>query len=459
MNIDKIYEAAVAGNLGKLESYLRSGKVDINQMIATEMGDGVRGYFPMLFSVLVAMNQRGLQPQALEMLARYGVDVNGYVVLEQPGMEMTVPILAYALLDWSNPDITEFLLSHGADPNGVKLIEHSNGDTSSFPMLQFAISNKDAKSLLLMELLMQYGAEPDGYALVYDKQEQVKQYMLMLHFALVEEQNSAKCISLLRHGASPDEMISTGDGVLPPMPFRQYVRQMHPHLMPMLEAACGTAAQGAHTSTAATGSQPANAYAPQMGNQNIATNGFAQPSGSWQTAPQQPAAPQGQAQWSSAPAARPQTQSRPAAQSSRPVSGKRLYGRLKAYLFGNFGILALAFGVIAPLVMDDPDLKGGFFFMGLVCAGVCALLWLGVSKKAKACNMSQTGVFWQFVLDSFLMFVKVLLCMTVVLIPLVSSITSHIEWEDRQTTSGRGVRVKKTGEGKYEDAMGNRYTT
>lgn len=57
------------------------------------------------------------------------------------------------------------------------------------------------------------------------------------------------------------------------------------------------------------------------------------------------------------------------------------------------------------------------------------------------------------------MFVKVLLCMTVVLIPLVSSITSHIEWEDRRTTSDRSVRVKKIGEGQYEDAMGNRYTS
>jgi len=48
--------------------------------------------------------------------------------------------------------------------------------------------------------------------------------------------------------------------------------------------------------------------------------------------------------------------------------------------------------------------------------------------------------------------------MTVVLIPLVSSITSHIEWEDRRTTSGQSVRVKKIGNGRYEDAMGNRYS-
>ena len=120
--------------------------------------------------------------------------------------------------------------------------------------------------------------------------------------------------------------------------------------------------------------------------------------------------------------------------------------------------MALAFGVIAPLVMDDPDLKGGFFFIGLLCAGLCALLWLGVSRKAKARNMSQGSVFGMFVLDSFLMFLKMLLCMTVVLIPLVGSITSHIEWEERTTTSGRRVNVKKTGEGEYEDAMGRRYT-
>lgn len=456
MNIDKIYEAAVAGNLKKLESCLRSAKGDINQMIQTDMGDGVRGYFPMLFSVLVAMNQHGLQPRALEMLVRYGVDVNGYVVLEQPGVEMTVPILAYALLDWSNPDITEFLLSHGADPNGVKLIEQANGETSSFPMLQFAISNKDPKSLLLMELLMQYGAEPDGYMLVSDAQDQVKKYMLMLHFALVEEQNSAKCISLLRHGASVNEMVNTGDGVMPPMPFRQYVQQMYPHLMPMLEAACGTAMQGAHTATAAPAPQGYAQNSFVAGNQNNFAKPYAQAersTGSWQNIPQQTASYQAQPQ---------QMASRPAAQRAsapkQPVSGKRLYGKFKAYLFGNFGIMALAFGVIAPLVMDDPDLKGGFFFVGLLCAGVCALLWLGVSRKAKARNLSQGSVFGMFVLDSFLMFVKVLLCMTVVLIPLVSSITSHIEWEERTTTSGRRVNVKKTGEGEYEDAMGNRYT-
>jgi len=454
MNMDKIYEAAVAGNLKKLESYLRSGKVDLNQMMSTEMGDGVRGYFPMLFSVLAAMNQNGIQPQALEMLVRYGVDANAYVILEQPSMEMTVPILAYALLDWSNPDIAEFLLCHGADPNGVKLIEHANGDTSSFPMLQFAISNKDAKSLLLMELLMQYGAEPDGFSLVQDKQQQLKQYMHLLHYALVEEQSSAKCISLLRHGANVNETVCAGEG-MPPMPFRQYVQQAYPYLMSMLEAACATAL-GAHAGTAAPASPAGNAYHSNFANQNFSSNNFAQnaqPSGAWQSAPQQPAAA-----WNSAPAAQPKASKRAPAQPAQPVTGKRLYGKFKAYLFGNFGILALAFGVIAPLVMDDPDLKGGFLFIGLLCAGICALLWLGVSRKAKKYNLNQLSVFGQLALDSLLVFVQVLLCMTIVLIPLVSSITSHIEWEDRRTTSGRRVSVKKTGEGQYEDAMGNRYT-
>ena len=159
------------------------------------------------------------------------------------------------------------------------------------------------------------------------------------------------------------------------------------------------------------------------------------------------------------------TSSKARKKAEQPVANydpsRRCYGKFVAYLFGNFGILTLAFMIIAPLIFmgSDSEMAMIFFCIGLPCFAICALLMWRVIRKAKRYGQPLPAVIVQFILDSLLMFVRFMLMMLVVTIPLVKAIGSDIKWEQRTTSTGRRVTVKKTGEDEYEDALGNRYAS
>ena len=85
-----------------------------------------------------------------------------------------------------------------------------------------------------------------------------------------------------------------------------------------------------------------------------------------------------------------------------------------------------------------------------------ALIGLLVFMTGK--KRGQSCFFGEFITDSLLMFGKVMLCMTIILIPLVIKIgSSSGEWSYRKTTDGREIYVQKIGEGEYRDPTGQKY--
>ena len=56
------------------------------------------------------MQQNGsIHYDALEMLIQYGVDLNVRVELRSDASQMYLPILLYALVEWKNRELLEFL--------------------------------------------------------------------------------------------------------------------------------------------------------------------------------------------------------------------------------------------------------------------------------------------------------------------------------------------------------------
>lgn len=142
-------------------------------------------------------------------------------------------------------------------------------------------------------------------------------------------------------------------------------------------------------------------------------------------------------------------------------NNRRCYGKFTAYLFGNFSVLAFAFCILGPVIFlfvrkEDVEVALGLFILGVPCAFIAALIWLYVKSKAKKRGL--TNVMGQFALDSLLVFTKVLLMMTIILVPFVKWMGNDIQWESRKTIDGLDVVVKRTGENTFEDSLGNRYS-
>ena len=487
MLIDEIYSAAIQGNHALLDSLLSRRQVNLNQMYDAGVSGGVRTRFPLLFSVLNVMSQRRLDAYAISLLVHYGADVNGFVQMECAGAVARIPFLAYAMLEWNSPEMAHCLLSSGADPSGAREVTYPDGRQSASPLLCLALSHPDA---VFAELLLRAGADPNQHADVYVQNGSYNQQLPPLYYALIQQQSQQKCQLLFHYGASAHFPIALSERAQDRIPFKRYVQVVYPLLAPMLEAA---GAQQASTAAApirasATTATPVQAAAPVRtsapiaeydrydddvddyddyddfdatdSNEDIAENMFLdKESGKKEKARH--------ALGSFAASVKDRLPSRKekaakkktAPQPTIPYDpSRRCYGKFSAYLFGNFGILTLAFMIIAPLCFmgSDKEMAQIFFFLGLPCLAICALIWWRVSKKANP--YGARNVMPLFVLDSLLMFVRFMLIMLDFTIPLVKLIGSNIQWEQRTTSSGRTVTVKRTGEDEYEDVHGNRYS-
>lgn len=417
MTIDDIYYAARDGNLPLLSSQLEEGSVDLNAMLEGGMQNGYDVTLPMLFTLLEYMSVNDLNRPVLDLLVAHGIDLNARVVLKNDQTVTRVPLLTYPIQIWHNEEIVAYLLEKGANPGAVKeILNRSNGHVSTSPMAYFAISAPHGERVL--ELLLEHGADPNQYADVYDERG-FYQYLPLIYYATVEQQSLNKCTLLFRYGASPQVMLDLGKGPVRKPNFQQYLRMTYPNLTGLMNRAFEQAqAAGAVRRTAVVQQAPADMLTPHD---------------------------------------QQREQGRPKSIAPKVTSLRRCYGKFSAYLFGNFGVLALALMIIAPLIYlgSDPEMAGIWFVMGLFPAAIALLVWLYVQGKAK--RAGQSGVMGQFILDSLLMFAKVLLMMCIVFIPLAMAIGSNIQWEDRTTTGGSAVRVRSVGNGEYEDAGGKRY--
>lgn len=417
MTIDDIYCAARDGNLPLLTSQLEEGGVDLNAMLDGGIQNGFDVSLPMLYTLLEHMSANGVNRPVLDLLVEHGIDLNARVVLKNDQMVSKIPLLTYPVEIWHNDELVAYLLEKGANPSVLKEIYNcSNGHVSTSPMTYFAITAPNGERAL--ELLLQYGADPNQYADVYDNRG-FYQYLPMIYYATVEQQSLSKCTLLFRYGASPQVMLDLGMGPVRKPNFQQYLRMTYPKLTSLMNRAFEQAQASAPVRRAAIVHQAPTASGAAHEQQR--------------------------------------EQGRPRSIAPKVTSLRRCYGKLSAYLFGNFGVLALALMVIAPLIYigSDPEMAGIWFVMGLFPGAIALLTWMHVQGKAK--KTGQAGVMGQFALDSLLMFAKVLLMMCIIFIPLAMAIGSNIQWEDRTTSGGSTVRVRSLGGGEYEDASGNRY--
>ncbi|MBR6568963.1 MAG: hypothetical protein IKK75_00765 [Clostridia bacterium] len=242
MTIDDIFFPAIEGNLLMLETRLRAREVDLNQMLDAGVNNGYRTQLPLLFSVLNKMHIDGVNTQVLKKLIRYGADPNGYVILENNIETMKIPLLTYVLCDWDNPEMAEFLLTHGADPNAIKEIRRQDGHTSTYPMLYFTLINKGPNSSTLLEMMLKHGADPNEYVNLFIAFGKYYQYLPPVYYALVDQQDRVKLVLLFRYGASPQITIDVGYGVAPKTDFQRYIQMVHPKLSDML-VSCFEASQ------------------------------------------------------------------------------------------------------------------------------------------------------------------------------------------------------------------------
>ncbi len=472
MLIDEIYSAAIQGDYSLLNTLLSRRQANLNQMYDAGVSESVRTRFPLLFSVLNAMRRSRIDERTLALLVQYGADINGFVLMECAGAAAQIPFLAYAMLEWNSPEMTQCLLSIGADPCSARTVIYPDGRQSASPMLCLALSHPDA---VFAELLLRAGADPNQHADVYVQRGGYTQQLPPLYYALIQQQSQQKCQLLCAYGASAHFPIVLSERAADSVPFKRYVQVVYPQLMPMLDAACD------QQTRAAAPTQPAAPSGEHDSDDRYDAGDSAgeyeeykdrrlddEDSGDFfdEELPDEKTSGFSLSNLASSLKNRlPAKKDKPSkkkADQYPPVQydpNRRCYGKFTAYLFGNFSLLTLAFMIIAPLcfMSTDKEMAQIFFFIGLPCFAICALLWLRVMKKAK--RYGQSNVMVRFVLDSMLMFVRFMLTILVVTIPLVKAIGSDIKWEQRTTKTGRTVVAKKTGEDEYEDVSGKRYTT
>ena len=238
MTIDDIYTAAINGDKEQLIQLLEAGEVNINQTIQGGYTAGVQTAFPLLFSVLAKMQETGYNYEILEILVRYGVNLDGCVYLTSDAFTRHIPILCYAIQDWKNIQLVRFFLERGAEPDVCKLENYADGHMEMYPLLYFAIQCWPTGEL--MDLLLHYGASPNHALLTYNAQQACSQELTHLFFSLIDQQSMEKTALLFCYGADLRATVKPGYGAVRELPFDKYIARVYPRFSGMLKTAFQT---------------------------------------------------------------------------------------------------------------------------------------------------------------------------------------------------------------------------
>lgn len=421
--VDDLFFALVNGRIGESEEILRNQPELLTESV--EIDDEEKGtttYTVVLFSVLWEMHNEGINRDSLDVMSAAGQDFNHCVHIAFPNMRHSNrPILFYTIM-WNDPELTEYLLEHGADPNAM-----TDDDTESeyckstyITMLKYAIT--DCQGTEMMKLLLSYGADPRKYSEPFvEGTHMVNQKILPMYYSVVDMNSPEKTACLLQYGASPQDMIDVGFGFMHRNSFYQYLKMLYPKKTVVVDLAL---------------KQLEKLPVPQV---NYVYSSMHSSPQSVPVGDQQPAS----------------------GFINQRVSGninKKCYNKFVAYLFANFSLLTLCFGIIGPFIMllkGDQAAAFGCFLIGVPCLLISAMIGIMVYKAGKA--RGQTHFYGEFIFDSIVIWIKVFMVMTIILIPFVSCIVSEGEWTERKTVDGLNVTVKDVGGGEYKDALGNKY--
>ena len=152
-------------------------------------------------------------------------------------------------------------------------------------------------------------------------------------------------------------------------------------------------------------------------------------------------------------------------ENSQEVIIKKPYGVISGYFFANFGIAGLG-GILSaifiyfgktPISSTDRDRAFIGLVVGIPCIIMAALIMSYVTKKAKRTGYG--NVAGEFISYSVILMAKVMVILSIILIPIFKFIFSS--WEERTITNAFGVKkrikVRYIGGGQYEDIEGDIY--
>ncbi len=235
MNIDDIYTVAISGQKQELIQMLEAGEVDINERLDGGVTNGVHVYLPMFFSVLSNMNENGYKYDVLDILVQYGVDLDACVTLENDAYTRHIPYICYAIRDWKNLELVNYLLSRGANPNRQQGEKYADGHIEMYPLAYYAINFYDTTEAL--ELLLHYGADPNMEVLTYNYEASARQTLPLAFSALVVQQSMEKTALLFAYGANANFELNVGYGMIQKYLFKRYIETLYSQFAGMLNSA------------------------------------------------------------------------------------------------------------------------------------------------------------------------------------------------------------------------------
>lgn len=143
-------------------------------------------------------------------------------------------------------------------------------------------------------------------------------------------------------------------------------------------------------------------------------------------------------------------------------SAPEFYGKARAYFFTNFVIITfgLLICTVRSFLFEDIETTLGFIIMTLLPAFISYLIWRPVSKKAhfKEYRLITAGMIAQ----GFLIMVKMMMILSLLLIPLANHVVTLDRYEYMYVTKGKHkgewvlMRLKMNGQ--WKDIYGNKYT-
>ena len=359
------------------------------------------------------------------MLKEYNADFNQTVDVLYSTGKSSRPLLYYPVAIWGNLELTRCLLELGANPDG-EVCENVNGGVqySYLTMLYYAlVENEGAR---IANALLSFGADPNKHCRPFLAGEGVSQLIPPLVYSIVDCNSMEKTMLLMVYGAKTSVPVDLGKGFKRRNSLAGYINYGFSDKVPMMNACANKVARMKKPEVTKVYQPPAAVKQSDMPTAAIERA----------VSPRKTTPSERQAE----------------------LIAKKCYNKFTAYLFMNFAILGLGFGIIGPVIMaqKEPAAALGLLCFGIPCIALAVLIGVLVYMKGK--KRGQISFFGEFIMDSFMIWIKVFMIMTLILIPFALMIGKGAgDWQYRKTTDGREVYVKTTGDGAYEDAYGTTY--